>query len=237
MKILSQAGQKNGPRAGPGRIGTLESQTHIVGRSFTTYLLCWPGPRQILEPEIDLIDGGTTGLDLLPVIEGYEKVLFVDAADTGRPPGTVVPIEGNTFPSFLTTQGSVHHVGLSDLLFAARMADVLPPHVCLVGIQPESTDLGLQLTDLLKNSFALALGAFADQLHRCGVHWLSMNPLEVYKPLFHICTDQAHADSVAHIDALETAHQPAFGWRRKEAYPRAFGRGACDDRVKKLPDS
>ena len=61
-----------------------------------------------------------------------------------------------------------------------------------------------------------------------------MNPLEVYKPLLHICADQAYADSVAHIHALETVHQPAFGRRRKEAYPRAFGSGACDNRVKKL---
>ena len=61
-----------------------------------------------------------------------------------------------------------------------------------------------------------------------------MNPLEVYKPLFLICTNQAHAHCVSDIDALETAHQPAFGRRRKEAYPRAFGSGACDNRVKKL---
>ena len=128
------------------------------------------------EPEIDLIDGGTAGLDLLPIIEGYEKVLFVDAADTGRPPGTVVLIEGDAIPSFLTTQGSVHHVGLSDLLFAARMADVLPPHVCLVGIQPESTGLGLQLTETLKNSFALVLGAVADQLYKWGVQLVINQP-------------------------------------------------------------
>lgn len=128
------------------------------------------------EPEIDLIDGGTAGLDLLPIIEGYEKVLFVDAADMGRPPGTVARIEGDAMPSFLTTQGSVHHVGLSDLLFAARMADVLPTEVCLVGVQPQSTDLGLQLTDTLKDSFVLVLGAVMDQLRRWGVQPITGKP-------------------------------------------------------------
>ena len=47
------------------------------------------------EPQIDLLDGGTAGLDLLPVIEGYEKVLFVDAVDAGKPPGAIVIIEGD----------------------------------------------------------------------------------------------------------------------------------------------
>ena len=72
------------------------------------------------EPQIDLLDGGTAGLDLLPLIEHYEKVLFVDAVEAGEPPGAIVTIEGDAIPSFLTAQVSVHHVGLSDLLFAAK---------------------------------------------------------------------------------------------------------------------
>jgi hydrogenase maturation protease len=121
------------------------------------------------EPEIDLIDGGTAGLDLLPLIEGYKKVLFIDAADTGRPPGTVVVIEGDAIPSFLTHQRSVHHIGLSDLLFAARMADVLPVEVCLVGVQPESIDLGLELTDSIKNSLDSLIAAVVGRLQSWGV--------------------------------------------------------------------
>lgn len=121
------------------------------------------------EPEIDLIDGGTAGLDLLPLIEGYGKILFVDAADTGRPPGTVVIVEDDAIPSFLTTQRSVHHVGLLDLLFAARMADVLPREVCLVGVQPESIDLGLELTNILTSSLDSLLTAVADRLREWSV--------------------------------------------------------------------
>jgi hydrogenase maturation protease len=125
--------------------------------------------RYKFEPQIDLLDGGTAGLDLLPVIEHYQKVLFVDAVDAGEPPGAIVIIEGDAIPSFLAAQVSVHHVGLSDLLFAARMADRLPAEVCLVGIQPESVDIGLDMTDILKESLDLLLMTVVKRLQKWGV--------------------------------------------------------------------
>ena len=121
------------------------------------------------EPQIDLLDGGAAGLDLLPVIEHYEKVLFVDAVDAGEPPGAIVMIEGDAIPSFLVTQVSVHHVGLSDLLFAARMAGSLPAEICLAGIQPESVDVGLEMTDIIKKSVDLLLTAVTNRLQKWGV--------------------------------------------------------------------
>jgi hydrogenase maturation protease len=121
------------------------------------------------EPRIDLIDGGTAGLDLLPVIEHYQKVLFVDAVDAGESPGAIVIIEDDAIPSFLTAQVSVHHVGLSDLLFAGRMAGSLPPEICLIGIQPESVDMGLDMTDILKESLDLLLTTVVERLQKWGV--------------------------------------------------------------------
>jgi hydrogenase maturation protease len=125
--------------------------------------------RYRFEPQIDLLDGGTAGLDLLPLIEHYEKVLFVDAVDAGQPPGAIVMIEGDAIPCFLTTQVSVHHVGLSDLLFAARMAGSLPAEICLIGIQPESVDIGLDMTDIMKKCLDLLLTTVVEQLQKWGV--------------------------------------------------------------------
>ena len=125
--------------------------------------------RYAFEPEIDLLDGGTAGLDLLPLIEGYEKVLFVDAVDAGELPGSIVIIEGNAIPSFLAAQVSVHHVGLSDLLFAARMTGFLPAEICLIGIQPESVDIGLEITRTLKQRLNLLVATVVERLQEWGV--------------------------------------------------------------------
>jgi hydrogenase maturation protease len=96
-------------------------------------------------------------------------VLFVDAVDAGQVPGAIVIIEGDAIPSFLGSQASVHHVGLSDLLFAARMADLLPARVCLVGIQPESIDVGLEMTDTLNKKLDLLLATVLQRLQKWGI--------------------------------------------------------------------
>jgi hydrogenase maturation protease len=146
-------------------LGNMLLQDDAVGLHVTETIK----ERYRFEPPIDLIDGGTAGLDLLPVIEGYGKVLFVDAVDAGEAPGTTVIIEGDAIPSFLSSQASVHHVGLSDLLFAARMVDLLPAHLCLVGIQPESIDVGLDMTDTLKRKFDSLLTKVLERLQEWGI--------------------------------------------------------------------
>ncbi len=69
---------------------------------------------------VELIDGGTKGLDLLPLLEDRDKVLIIDAANFNRKPGTIDAVEGDKIPAFLSTKLSVHQIGLPDLLFAAK---------------------------------------------------------------------------------------------------------------------
>jgi hydrogenase maturation protease len=97
-------------------------------------------------PGIDLIDGGTMGLDLLPLFQIRDKILIIDAVDFGKKAGHVGVLNGNDIPSVLNSKLSVHHIGLSDVLFAAKLMRETPPEVCLVGVQPKYLDVGLDMT-------------------------------------------------------------------------------------------
>lgn len=98
------------------------------------------------EPEVELIDGGTLGLELLPYIEKYKKMILVDVVDFGREPGYIRVLNESEIPPYLKTKLSVHHVGVQDLLEVARFMGKFPQELVLVGIQPASIDLGLDLT-------------------------------------------------------------------------------------------
>ncbi len=98
------------------------------------------------EPEIEIIDGGTLGLDLLPYIEKYKKIIIVDVVDFGKEPGFIKILKGDEIPPYLKTKLSVHHVGVQDLIEVARLMGYMPEELVLAGIQPESIDLGLDLT-------------------------------------------------------------------------------------------
>ncbi|GAQ94650.1 hydrogenase maturation protease [Thermodesulfovibrio aggregans] len=101
------------------------------------------------DPQIEIIDGGTLGLDLLPYIERFNKILLVDVVNFHKEPGFIKVLKGEEIPPYLKTKLSVHHVGVQDLIEVARLMGYMPEELVLVGIQPESIDLGLDLTPTL----------------------------------------------------------------------------------------
>lgn len=95
---------------------------------------------------VSLHDGGTLGPELLPLLEGVEKLLVVDAVETGKPPGTVVRLTGDDIPLVMGAKLSPHQLGLTDLLAVATLQGVIPQEVVVWGIQPENFGLGLEMS-------------------------------------------------------------------------------------------
>ncbi|MBI5968198.1 MAG: HyaD/HybD family hydrogenase maturation endopeptidase [Deltaproteobacteria bacterium] len=122
-----------------------------------------------------LLDGGTLGLDLLPYVEGTEKILFVDAIDLQKEPGTIAIIEDEEIPSCLKPALSFHEIGLADLLFAAKFVGIKPPKVTLIGIQPEKIEMGLTLSDTLSENFGKLLNTILEKLREWGVEFKEKN--------------------------------------------------------------
>ena len=125
--------------------------------------------RYVFPEEVCLLDGGTLGLDLLHLIEGVEKVLFVDAVDVKREPGTIAVIQGEDLPSLLEPKLSLHHVGLSDLLFASGFLGTRPAEIVLVGIQPETMEIGLELSKTIQGRFDKLLETVLEKLQGWGL--------------------------------------------------------------------
>ncbi len=119
---------------------------------------------------VELIDGGTKGLDLLPLIEHRDKVLFIDAANFRKEPGTIDTVEGDKIPAFLSNKLSVHQIGLPDLLFAANLMEVTPSEMSLVGIQPKSMETSAELSDVVKQKFDDLLKEVLDKLKSWGIN-------------------------------------------------------------------
>jgi len=122
-----------------------------------------------LPPELQVVDGGTMGLDLLPYIEGRDRVLFVDAVNFGREPGFIGVLENREVPALFATKDSLHHLGLMDVLAAAQLLDTSPREVCLIGIQPQSLDIGLELSPLLQGKMELLLHRIIAKLQEWGL--------------------------------------------------------------------
>jgi hydrogenase maturation protease len=99
-----------------------------------------------LPPGVQTLDGGTLGLDLLYYLQGVEHLLIIDALEMGEEPGTLLRLEGDDVPAFLSLKMSPHHIGVPDMLAAARLMDTYPRHVVLWGVQPGLLEPGLELS-------------------------------------------------------------------------------------------
>jgi len=118
---------------------------------------------------IHLFDGGTLGLDLLPLMDGVDKIIFIDALDLKQEPGTIALLEDDEIPSFFATKLSCHQVGLADLLFAAKLIGLTPSKTVLVGIQPEEIATGLALSQRVRENFGRLLTTVLEKLHEWQV--------------------------------------------------------------------
>ena len=96
--------------------------------------------------DVALIDGGTSAIDLLDQLIDAEHIIFIDAAQTGGPPGSIVSLEGARLPVWFRERMSPHQIGLADLLATLSLMDHAPKSVTLIGIEPQSMELGTELT-------------------------------------------------------------------------------------------
>ena len=129
------------------------------------------GERWQVPPDVELVDGGTWGMNLLPVIEDAGRVVLLDAIDTGAAPGTPATLERVHLPRYLALKISPHQVDLADVLALAELRGTLPTHTVALGVQPERVEMGVGLSPVVAQALdglvAAAIERLATWGHRC----------------------------------------------------------------------
>jgi hydrogenase maturation protease len=119
--------------------------------------------------ELTLLDGGTLGLDILPYLEGVDRLLVVDAVETGDPPGTIIRMTGDDIPLALATKVSPHQMGLKDLLLVADLQGYAPREMVLWGVQPGSIEMDIELSPEVAQSMGALQERVLEELESWGL--------------------------------------------------------------------
>ncbi len=95
---------------------------------------------QGLPAGVDAVDAGTALGDLLGVLQGYRRLILVDAVRGGGRPGELYRLEIRARDDLLASARplSLHEFGVAEALDQARALGVLPAQVVLIGMEPES---------------------------------------------------------------------------------------------------
>lgn len=121
--------------------------------------------------ELALLEGGTGGMELVPVVQESEQLLILDsvAPGNGRTPGQALHLSGDHVPRLLSMKMSPHQVGLLDILTSARLTGKEPRVLEVVGVVSENVDLHLGLTESAREGIPRAVELAAEVLDS----WLS----------------------------------------------------------------
>jgi hydrogenase maturation protease len=98
--------------------------------------------RHRFAPEPEWVDGGTWGMNLLPIVESAGRLLLIDAIRAGRAPGEVVVLERDALPKGLGIKLSPHQIDLQEVLALAELRGRLPREAVAIGLEPERVELG-----------------------------------------------------------------------------------------------
>ena len=105
-----------------------------------------------VDPELEFLDGGVLGLNLLPLVEEASHILVLDAINARKEPGTVIEMKKEEIPLYTGIKMSDHQVTFQEVLGLASFRNKLPDNLHLVGIQPDDISIGVEISDTVQSS-------------------------------------------------------------------------------------
>ncbi|HEX2807727.1 MAG TPA: hydrogenase maturation protease [Kineosporiaceae bacterium] len=118
---------------------------------------------------VELVDGGTAGMDVAFKMRGRRKVIIVDAARSGAEPGTVFRVPGEELEDLPPVTGlNLHAFRWDHALAVGRwlLKDGYPPEVVVLLVEAASTEPGADLTPAVQQGMERALELVLDEVRR-----------------------------------------------------------------------
>lgn len=119
--------------------------------------------------EVQVLDGGTLGMDLLYYLEGVENLLLIDAVEARREAGVLIRLSGEEVPAFLSLKVSPHQLGVPDMLAAAKLKGSFPKNIVLWGVQPASLQIGMELSETVAPLVDVVVEKVVEELRGWGL--------------------------------------------------------------------
>lgn len=93
--------------------------------------------------ELEFIDGGALGLNLLPWVEEASHLLVLDSmVSRFSVPGQVMELAKDEIPLYRNIKMSDHQITFQEVLGLAKFREKFPEHLHLVGAQPVDMSIG-----------------------------------------------------------------------------------------------
>lgn len=117
-----------------------------------------------LPPEVEVIDGAVSGLGLMNVVMGADRLIVIDAVKGGGPPGSIYRFgaeELTTYPQ--AHKMSVHEIGVLEVI---RLSGLIghTPKTTVIGVEPKSLEIGMELSPEIQAKIPRIIELIVDEV-------------------------------------------------------------------------
>lgn len=103
-----------------------------------------------MPPDVDIIDGGTQGIYLLPIIEESDRLIIIDAALPSDVEPALKIFHNEEIKALLNITLSAHQTGVHTLMAMAKMHDAIPRDVYVFAVPAVDLEMSIELSDKVR---------------------------------------------------------------------------------------
>lgn len=108
-----------------------------------------------LPPDVEVMDGGVKGLDLMYYIEGRKKVIVVDTVTLDDVPGSIYRFTDKDLAEKKQFLRTAHGIDFYDVVkMTEQFSEKKPGEIIFIGIVPEDISEGLELSPVIEKKVA-----------------------------------------------------------------------------------
>jgi len=127
--------------------------------------------KEIPLPEnVEVLDGGTAGLDLADFIAGRKKLIVIDAVKAGEKPGTIYRLKEENLSIKPKAIMSFHEVDLLDAIHMSIVMDEKPEEIVVIGIEPKDMSDGVDLSPEIEERIPRIIEVVMKELNNSSCH-------------------------------------------------------------------
>jgi hydrogenase maturation protease len=109
--------------------------------------------RETLPAGVQVEELGTPGWGLVNHLQGWQRVILIDAVCMGEEPGTWRRLEADEIQLVASDQvRSLHEPGLAESLLLAQTLGMLPDEIVLYGVEPACIQPGDELSPAVRQA-------------------------------------------------------------------------------------
>ena len=130
------------------------------------------------EPALDIVDGGTLGFGLMPLLQEYEYVVIANtSSDDGKIVGDIDILSGDELIANQGIKKTANEVEITEMLQICSMANHCA-QTTMVSIVPEDIiSVYVGVTPVLREKWLEYIDTIVEELKKCGINSISKEGL------------------------------------------------------------